>query len=285
MFELTSAQFALARPLFSATHYGVLAAGTLEGGHAGRVFVDNLEEPQAALLCTRVGYYFLAGRPDRSAFTAWLPRIFTGELAPRQMAMLNDPQVLLFYPTPGWRAPLAEAFGALEQPMALVKKRMLLPSGTRCPVPHLPDGFQLKVYDLARLQSNPGLGGEASLFYGSHSNFLARSLGICLLNPHGQIASACHAVFTGAQEAEISIFTAPQYRRRGLAYATAAAFITTCQERAITPVWGCFPDNLPSVALARKLGFADDIDQDFYLFQHLYGGSASEISFTNTATA
>lgn len=284
MIELAPSQFSSALGLFSTTHFGVLAAGTLEGGHPGRVFVDQLASPQSALLCTRVGYYFLAGAPN-PPFIADLPDLFTGDLTPRQLDMLNDPQVLLFYPEEKWCAPLFAAFAGLEQPLAIAKKRMTLPPERLAPAWMVPQGYQLQPYDLSLLEAHPELSGELMLFYGSLSHFMANSDGICLLDGAGQVASACHAVFTGGGEAEISIYTAPEHRRCGLAYIAACAFIEACQQRGWSPVWGCFPENLPSVALARKLGFVDNVDQPFYLFQHLNGGSPSEMPSTNTATA
>lgn len=74
----------------------------------------------------------------------------------------------------------------------------------------------------------------------------------------------CKSVFTGAGEVEISISTAPGYRRKGLARLAGAAFLQACLARGLKPVW---PDNEPSVALAHGLGFIDDLDQDVCMFE------------------
>jgi GNAT superfamily N-acetyltransferase len=285
MFELTASQFLLTAHLFQAAHYGVLAAGTIEGGHPGRVFIDRIEQPRAALLCTRVGYYFLAGQPHVYAFNAWLPGIFSQELAPQQACQIGDSQVLLFYPTPAWRAPLLAQFRG-QDALALRKKRMVLaPHANTASINPLPTGMHLQEYDQGLLEQKPELGGEAVLFYGSITAFLTHSLGVAVLDTHGNVASTCHAVFTGGGEAEISIATAQQYRRQGLARHTATAFISACRRRRLTPVWGCFLENTPSIALANDLGFREDDDQEFYLFQHLNGGAPTEIPSTKTATA
>ena len=116
MIELTAEHFSSIRPLFEQTNFGVLAAETLEGGHPGRAFVDNRDYPQAGLVCTEVGYYFLSGRCD-----------------------------------------------------------------VKC-----------------------------------------------------------------------------------LAHLTANALIEACLERGLEPIWGCWPENQPSVSLAHNLGFQDDTEQDFF---------------------
>lgn len=263
MIELQPHQFALAGPLFATTHYGVLAAGTLEGGHPGRVFVDHLNQPSAALLCTRVGYYFLAGTPTATIMVE-VRDLFHQTLAPQQFKALNDPQILLFFPTEDWQQPLFAAFQP-DHPIRIHKKRMTLTPGAANALHGwpdcIPDGLCLQPLEPEFLSQHPEIGGEVSLFWGSFEVFWQKSLGCCLVDEAGTIASACHAVFIGAGEAEISIFTAPEYRRRGLATLTASAFIEACLARGLKPIWGCFPENLPSVALARKLGFENAVDQ------------------------
>jgi RimJ/RimL family protein N-acetyltransferase len=65
----------------------------------------------------------------------------------------------------------------------------------------------------------------------------------------------CTAEYVSASDCGIGIATVPAYERRGLATATAAAFVSHCVERRITPYWECGSDNLPSIRVAEKLGF------------------------------
>jgi GNAT superfamily N-acetyltransferase len=266
MLELTPTQFPSAQPLFRATHFGVLAAGTLEGGHSGRVFVDDPTHPRAGLVCTRAGYYFLAGQPD-SAFLEELYALFTGELVPRQEAELGSPEVVLFFDPPEWRDQLF-ACSAPLRPLLIRKLRHVLPPGVSTSQDWqdaLPPGLRLVPYSAQLLRSHPDLAGEAKLFFGSTEAFLEKSLGFCVLDGD-TVASACSAVFVGGGEAEVSIHTAEAYRRRGFAYLSAAAFIAACRERGLHPIWGCWPENEPSVKLAQKLGFVLDCEQPVCLW-------------------
>lgn len=265
--ELSPEQFHLARPLFAATHYGVLAAGTLEGGHPGRVFVDDPARPRAGLLCTRVGYFFLAGEPD-TAGLGWLLSIFTGELIPRQKAESENPEALLFFDPPALGDALLDRFAAVR-PVRIFKKRHIFPAENAARLrgwqDRLPDGLCVAPYSRELLAAQPALAEEPALFYGSCNAFLQRSLGVCILD--GDVpACSCSGVFTGNGEIEISIHTAEDYRRRGLATLAAAAFIEACLERGLRPIWGCWPENAPSMLLARKLGFVEDCDQPLCLW-------------------
>lgn len=84
-----------------------------------------------------------------------------------------------------------------------------------------------------------------------------RGPGFCL-HYGDDVAAECSAVFVAGGEAEITIQTAEAYRRRGIGTLVASAFIRQCLVQGLEPVWGCFPENTPSLALARKLGFEDD---------------------------
>jgi GNAT superfamily N-acetyltransferase len=54
---------------------------------------------------------------------------------------------------------------------------------------------------------------------------------------------------------DLSIDTAPGYRRRGLAAAVAARLVDEVRRLGKQPVWGALVDNQASLALARRLGF------------------------------
>jgi GNAT superfamily N-acetyltransferase len=263
MHELSLNSFSYALLLFRCTRYGVLAAGTLEGGHLGRVFVDDALHPRAGLVCTRVGYYFLAGQPDPT-FLDDLYALFTGELVPHQEDEQGSPEVVLFFDPPEWQAPLFARFAPVR-PLLIHKLRHVLPSGWQGVREPLPAGIRLVPYSAELLGVQPELAGEAELFFGSTAAFLEKSFGCCMMDGE-TVASACSAVFVGSGEVELSIHTCEAYRRRGLARLAASAFIEACLERNLHPVWGCWPENEPSVRLAQKLGFVLDCQQPVCLW-------------------
>lgn len=268
MIELMAGDVKRAAVLFETAPYGVLAAGTLEGGHPGRVFVDSLTLPRVGLVCTRVGYYFLAGEPSLERADE-LARLFHGELIPTQMTVWQNPEFLLFYDPPGWAELLLKAFEGVK-PLLIYKKRHTLPPGADAKLAGwregLPEGLRVVPLSGELLAAHAELRETAELFYGTGEAFLQRGLGVCVLDGE-QVACVCRSVFSGGGEVEIDIHTEEDYRGRGLAFAAAVAFIKTCLARGLRPVWGCWPENTPSVNLARRLGFEAEPDQPVCLWE------------------
>ena len=92
----------------------------------------------------------------------------------------------------------------------------------------------------------------------SRQAFLEKGAGFCLFRGEDMV-SHCTSVLAGAGELEIGIGTEQPYRRRGSALLTASAFVELCLARGLAPIWGCFPENVPSYTLAKRLGFEDDL--------------------------
>jgi predicted acetyltransferase len=58
-------------------------------------------------------------------------------------------------------------------------------------------------------------------------------------------------------EVELEVGTVPQQRGKGLAVIVCRELIKQCQHLGIEPVYTCTSNNLPSVAVAHKLGYAE----------------------------
>jgi predicted GNAT family acetyltransferase len=67
--------------------------------------------------------------------------------------------------------------------------------------------------------------------------------------------SGCSSFAIGGGKLEIEIDTHPDFRRRGLAAACAAALILHCLDRGIEPCWDAA--NEESARLAQRLGFVE----------------------------
>jgi RimJ/RimL family protein N-acetyltransferase len=73
----------------------------------------------------------------------------------------------------------------------------------------------------------------------------------------GKIAATSFVAARGQRYADIGVYALENHRRRGLATAAASLVARSVQSDGLIPVWSCGSHNLPSLKLARKLGFVD----------------------------
>lgn len=111
-----------------------------------------------------------------------------------------------------------------------------------------PDGHSAAGFDLSHLP--PGLDRE---YAGEHVG--RQPMAAAFVD--GRAAAFCYAPISTETLWDVAIDTLEPYRRRGLAaacYRALAAHLAA--ERGLAPVWGALAENLSSLRLADKLGFA-----------------------------
>jgi GNAT superfamily N-acetyltransferase len=118
----------------------------------------------------------------------------------------------------------------------------------------LPDGFALKRIDGADAARFAELADSLVYNFPSLEEFLARGVGFGVEH-EGRFVSGCSSFAISPRSLEFEIQTRPDFRRRGLACATAAAMIEHCIDSGLTPEWDAH--NEMSSALAEKLGFVE----------------------------
>ena len=222
-------------------HYPCLhgsVAAVLEGG-MGKVFADSRREPSVALAV--LDFHFLGGDPGH-------------ENAALLLQVLR-PGAVVIAPTPAWQHLLATTYpGALAPyPREAFQAREFDADKLRQLCQALPPGFALRPVRLAEVAQFAAELDPALVYnFRSHEEFIARGIGLGILH-HGTFVAGASSAAIGGGKIEIEIQTHPQFRRRGLAAAVAAALILYCLEHGLEPCWDAA--NEPSSALERKLGF------------------------------
>ncbi len=92
------------------------------------------------------------------------------------------------------------------------------------------------------------------LFWNTKVDFIKHSKAH-ILYVNSKPVSICYAAALANQCAEIDILTHVDYRKKGYASIAAKAFILSCLQRGITPLWDCFTNNVGSMVLCSALGF------------------------------
>jgi hypothetical protein len=252
MQELTRPQFALTRTLFRDIPYlRSVVFSNLDGPQYGRVFVERIPDPAAAMIWSDAVYF--AGSPANTNFNQALKRFVVEEVFPQK-------EHLLFYPFDTLRdtvlMDLFQEYGithitrtGFHFDPAIFQERH---HGWRA---HIPAGYTVLSVDGAVGRDNPNTHQGITDLWGKLEIFLEHGVGYVVMH-EGQVVSSCLSVFVGDGHAEMGLNTDEAFRCGGLATLAACAFIEECLQRGLVPDWQCFY-NPPSEHLALKLGFVD----------------------------
>ncbi|MBN1287032.1 MAG: GNAT family N-acetyltransferase [Anaerolineae bacterium] len=264
IYELQPSDFEKARPVFAGLKDRVIIHAIIEGNSAGRIFVDDVNKPTAAFTWNELRYSYLAGDPDHEAFNESLRDLLTQTLLP-EAKVSHDPTLVL-YPYPvSWQAKVDALVGGRK--LIPVTRKTFAFDPARFAhydwADRTPPGFHMRRVDETVLADSEHVAGEVALAWRSPERFLAKGVGFCLCKDDNTAVCACLSISADRRQ-EISIGAHPDYRRRGFATLTGAAFIAHCIEHDQTPVWECWTENVPSVKLAEKLGFKPTGDYPVY---------------------
>ena len=259
MLELKADQFHIMLPLLDKMEYGGFCPNSvIEGNHPGRIFVDKPIEPEIGFVWCRGGFYCLAGNENNEGFNQSLMDLLFDKL---------DHHTFWLYPYPvsSWERKLDSLLGDRVTKMSFRSFRFN-PSEFQKLLPwrdKIPSGFEVKRID-EKLMSRIGeIRGLTRRFWKSTEDFMKIGFGFCLLH-RGEIVTFCYSAFVGGGKYEIDIRTVEKYRRQGFGEFNACAFIEHCLNKNKIPSWHCGSTNVPSDALARKLGFEPKVDFPIY---------------------
>jgi len=262
--ELSPQSFLLIEPLLGKYSQYPVVRAVLEGKAPGRVFVDDHLNPKSAYVLTLAGFSYTIGNPQNSAFSQGLKDLLFQELFP-QIKVSSDP-TLIFYPlSDGWGKVFKDILTKVPV-HDLYRKQFEFKPEKFTQIANqqgaVPAGFSLVSINQQQLDKM-----GADMFpWESPQAFLAHGFGFWMLAKE-DLACECRTVFIGGGAVEIDIHTEEDFRKRGLATYTCAAFITECLARGLRPNWECWWDNEPSIALAIKLGFDPVCDAAVFLVE------------------
>jgi RimJ/RimL family protein N-acetyltransferase len=252
VYDLPISKFSLAAPILRQAWFDeAFIEMVIEGIQPGRIFVDRLDNPSAALLCHTYEFY-VAGdsRPENPL---------------RQFIRDNPAEPDIFHTLYGYcgvgaaweQALLADFDGLLKMiPRRNFKFRRAAPLVDWHA--YLPPHAAIKRIDAdLAVRVDRDFHQSISRYWGNHQAFLERSFGFCLLID-GQIASLVDVAGISSQYANLGVVTAEPYRKQGYATLVCAACVEHTLACGLLPTWDTDGPNLASAALALKLGFEED---------------------------
>jgi RimJ/RimL family protein N-acetyltransferase len=117
----------------------------------------------------------------------------------------------------------------------------------------VPEGYEVKPMDLELFRRTSDYELNLSI-YGSAEKALEAGIGYCVLHNYKIVAEAFAAPLVHGV-IEIGVNTVKEQQNRGLATVVCAYTIKKCEALGYQTYWNCNITNLPSVALAKKLGY------------------------------
>lgn len=258
--ELEQGEFHRVLPLFGGYLRDPMMYAVIEGRSQGRVFVDDAAVPGAALICTGSESTYVAAGEGSGRFKQALRQILLEEIIPDAKAAGLDFLSLFSFPE-SYAAELEDLFSdqvPLRTPLStfafnenvFYRRR----GSRRLQEDGAPELRRLGREELVKPE-NAYLAGEITTHWGAIDRFLQEGIGFCVLDSRN-LVSWCYVQAYGHGAQTIDIWTAPSYRRQGLATGVAAAVIDACLGDGYTPFWICDQANVASRRLAERLGFA-----------------------------
>lgn len=227
------------------THNKALIYSVIEGDSDGKIFVDSFDNPQNAYIENE--FAFIVGSGINNTFNSELCSYVFSELIPNS----KDKEAILFMQT-DVKDDLENTFK--QKGCITIQRKMFDFSYKQYKKVKkaytLPEGVELVSIDK-----------DFARKYKKHNEVAEKKnrFGYCIVDD-GSVLSECFSVVVGANQAEISVETDEQCRRRSYAFNVTSKFIDHCISCGITPIWSCWPFRKESIALANKLGFREQED-------------------------
>jgi GNAT superfamily N-acetyltransferase len=257
--ELNKDEYEKALPLLVGeplTYFHIVLKAIAEGNTSGRLWVDNPATPNTLLMWDEGPILGLAGDTSNSRFNEDLATLVSRQIAP---ALAHGHHGFKMFYTNGWEEGAAHIFKNAQ----VQKRDRVISIFDTLKVEHwkdnIPAGCSVRQINLELLASESlenldTLKEEIACCWTSVAHFLDKGLGFCVVTG-GKIASWCTAEYASGTDRGIGIETVEEYQGRGFATLTACAFVEHCLSKGLTPYWDAWKSNIPSLALADKVGF------------------------------
>lgn len=270
IFELNPSQFKSISHLLDGERVNLEIKAVVEGYNPGWVFVDNVMDPQAAMVWSKgiKGFYFL-GRTDNEDFNNYLNTYIKYIIAPRAKKM--DLDTFEFSGTSlAWEDKLAEIFS--DRDLSISKQYVY-----RRPVAEKSSDFAVeldKAYEVCMIDNDLFQRPELDLslvkesvddWWESTQDFNENGIGYCIVHDNKAVCSCTASSFDGS-EVQSHIVTNENYRKQGLATAAVAEFVKTAKQTDLELYWDCMEKNEGSRALAEKMGYVKAYEYKLFEF-------------------
>lgn len=265
--ELVEKEYKKVHSLFTGPHLNLVIDAVVEGNSPGQIWVDDLTSPKTAFMWDKAHCYYLVGSAGNVEFNSALKEFINEKVVPEAIEH-NRFVFKVYYTSKAWESKI----GAILDAASPRKRERVLYTLEKLEIAEwrdgIPPGLCIKPIDekllkKTSLKNIPAVVGEIESCWNCVDDFLRNGFGFCLVDDQA-IACWCTAEYVSRGKCGIGIETGEVYRGRGFAKLTTCAFVDYCISNDILPHWDSWMDNLPSIAVAEKVGFKKTLEYTVY---------------------
>lgn len=243
------------------------AKAVIEGGHPGRVFVDDVNAPASGViwLGSNNGFIFI-GNEDTEGFNFELNGFFNSVVRTDYEKVGFSAFEAIGYHSK-WEETIKKVFRenavGYDQKVYELQKQHYRKENEPVIEPGYEvikitrDTFNAPYENIGFLQS------KILEFWPALEQFLNDGVGYMAVYEQ-EIASVCFSGVVAGDVHGIDIETLPHHQGKKLAQKVAYSFVKDCLENQITPYWDCMEVNKPSVSVAENIGFQNTFNYIWY---------------------
>ena len=255
IYELSPSEFHRARPLFRFCKQYVPVFAVLDAVFPGRVYVDSIDAPTAAIVLALTRWAYVDGDMGNATVIRALPQFIRDVITPVFQELDMNWFELYAPPNERWITALNGTLAALSAEKHWESTYILdvqrYQQHRRGHV--VPLGMELRMNHLPLVpQASPGLPVIPAEFVEQ------TSVGFELVRGDHVISVCRSNGLQAGNEFMVDVRTYPREdRRRGYARIVATALIDHALERGFSPLWETTEDNIASRRLAESLGYIE----------------------------
>lgn len=253
--------------LFTDMPHQPIVKSILAGNTKGEVYSDHTSPPKSSIV-NGMGFEILvAGEAGNTRFNEEAANYIVNNVMP--IAKEAGAPLITIYPeTDVWARLIQQKLGEMGQQadkksklFYTLEKRQFKKDNKE-----LPNHASLTAINTSVLKDETLLNREylrqwIDSSWTSAEAFLEKGIGYCVIEDNA-IVHWCLAVFAAERKLEFALMTVAGYEGKGYAKVGASA----CMEEALTagkqPLWNCDKDNAASIAVAKSLGFEQQLDYE-----------------------
>jgi GNAT superfamily N-acetyltransferase len=265
IYELEPSDLSKVAHIFRGHKQYVPVFAVIEGNFPGRIFVDDKDSPNTALVWAISRWAYIDGDALNRPFVDFLAALVRDVIIPDSRRIRMNWFELYAADSPVWAAAIERSLGEYkpdkhyEIVYTLDKQKYLKLRKD----PKLPEGMRIEKVELPIL---PNTALDAPFV---RAEFEARtSFGFQLKRDNKVISVCCSNGLISGKEFMVDVQTFDKDERsKGYGTATGIALLDFCLEKGYDPLWETTLDNIPSQKLARRLGFVESESYPVYAIE------------------